>query len=507
MADESELRRFRQQWKEEVTARVKGQPAGSSSSTGHPESSSSRRKRPSFSHAPSGSRPAIAEDNDKDDFTIPEPSAQQKIRSPTSSFMGRRPSVVGPPVSALEHYERAVQKEAEGSLGDSLKLYRQAFRMDDSVDKLYKEKHFPRVPVQVSKGKAPVTAENETVPAAPPVGVSDLIDSFMGLRIEPEIEPSLTPENEGEQVENEQKFCLLAAVPNEILLQILNRLAESDIAGYMRLTQVCKALCYAVLREESIWRRATISAFSSMAWDWKCTVEGCPIIHKILDPLAADVTEDGFLVNDGGDVNEHWRGAPSDEALLPKYRDSWREMFRLRPRIRYNGIYISTCNYHRSGGHSGNSLAWNTPVHIVTYYRYLRFFPDGTVLSLLTTHEPAEVVYSFSKHHLTPAHLGGLPIGGSALSQWGKYVGHGRWRLDPEGRVDLEIQPPNMERYLFKMQLRLAGGRKKGSTKLNWEGFWSWNKVTDDLSTFEGRNDKPYWFSRVGVVEKEMGMA
>lgn len=32
-------------------------------------------------------------------------------------------------VTALDHYEKAVEKEALGSLGDSLKLYRKAFRV------------------------------------------------------------------------------------------------------------------------------------------------------------------------------------------------------------------------------------------------------------------------------------------------------------------------------------------------------------------------------------------
>ena len=33
------------------------------------------------------------------------------------------------PRSALEHFEKAVEKEAEGSLGDSLDLYRKAYRV------------------------------------------------------------------------------------------------------------------------------------------------------------------------------------------------------------------------------------------------------------------------------------------------------------------------------------------------------------------------------------------
>jgi F-box protein 9 len=33
------------------------------------------------------------------------------------------------PRSALEHYEKAVERESQGSLGDSLNLYRKAFKV------------------------------------------------------------------------------------------------------------------------------------------------------------------------------------------------------------------------------------------------------------------------------------------------------------------------------------------------------------------------------------------
>jgi F-box protein 9 len=36
------------------------------------------------------------------------------------------------PRSALEHYEKAVERESQGNLGDSLDLYRKAFRVGPS---------------------------------------------------------------------------------------------------------------------------------------------------------------------------------------------------------------------------------------------------------------------------------------------------------------------------------------------------------------------------------------
>lgn len=52
------------------------------------------------------------------------------------------------------------------------------------------------------------------------------------------------------------------------------------------------------------------------------------------------------------------------------------------PIVRYNGIYISHCHYIRQG------LSENTftqPIHLVYYYRYLRFFDNGSVLGMVTT--------------------------------------------------------------------------------------------------------------------------
>ena len=61
-------------------------------------------------------------------------------------------------------------------------------------------------------------------------------------------------------------------------------------------------------------------------------------------------------------------------------------MFRNRPRLRFGGVYISTVNYVRPGASLPNQqMTWSTPLHVVTYYRYLRFYRDGSCISLLTT--------------------------------------------------------------------------------------------------------------------------
>jgi F-box protein 9 len=523
MTDDSELQRFREQWKKEVWERSLGQSPSSSAiypAEEVPSHTYPRPRPPSFSQTRVTSTRAVEDngyfDEEPQDLSVPQPqpSAARRVSM----------SMTGIPGSALEHYERAVEKETEGSLGESLKLYRKAFRMDERVDKAYKEKYYPRLPVPQQepavkgKGKAVaapppvggVTAHHFSKAALVPPGLSELVANFAGLAIEPTTKPLLTPAGEGtaedEERAGENKFSLLAAVPSEILLQILYSLASIDVASYVRLSQVCKSLAYLVATEDSIWRGVCVATYRMQIWDWKCAVTGHPLIDEVLFPKPQALGGDGL----DDEVEDEKRHVPVNEVEVLRYNNSWQEMFRQRPRLRYNGIYISTCNYHRPGGHSSGSITWNTPVHIVTYYRYLRFYPDGTLLSLLTTHEPSDVVYHFSKLSLTPAHLGGLPAGSSALSSWGGNVGHGRWRIDRDGQIDIETQVPGMLRYLFRMQLRVRsvkGSRTtRGGVKLVWEGFWSWNKLTDDLALFEGRNDKPFFFSRVAAVEKELGI-
>jgi F-box protein 9 len=172
-------------------------------------------------------------------------------------------------------------------------------------------------------------------------------------------------------------------------------------------------------------------------------------------------------------------------------------MFRFRPRIRFNGVYISTVNYIRPGQAAPSQTTWGSPVHIVTYYRYLRFFRNGAVLSLLTTHEPAEVVHALlpSRFHIK------APASSPVFN-----VLKGRWKLgreaEKEGAIGLDESALTVEtegvdpKYVYRMELELKG-QERGRARLMWKGFWNWNRLTDDWGEFGLRNDKAFVFSRV----------
>ena len=53
--------------------------------------------------------------------------------------------------------------------------------------------------------------------------------------------------------------------------------------------------------------------------------------------------------------------------------------------------------------------------------------------------------------------------------------------------------------------VKSAGGGKGGKlNKLVWRGFWSWNRLTDDVAEFSLRNDKPFFWSRVRRFDREV---
>lgn len=130
-----ELERFRQQWQEEVVARSKG--AASSSKSARPArparpphrssgaTQTERAAAPIF-HKPYR-EPEEGEESGEDDYHDLED--KDEARKLGEAGEGIHPSSRGEPSSALEHYERAVERESVGSLGDSLNHYRKAFRV------------------------------------------------------------------------------------------------------------------------------------------------------------------------------------------------------------------------------------------------------------------------------------------------------------------------------------------------------------------------------------------
>jgi F-box protein 9 len=131
-----ELESFRQQWRAEVTAKhhigesSRHQPSSTASTSAKRRPSHIAKPRPHNLHRPIDGHESSEDENEQH-------NKLEKIRSHGSntSATGDRydidhfaKTITKEPETALEHYEKAVEREASGSLGESLDHYRKAFR-------------------------------------------------------------------------------------------------------------------------------------------------------------------------------------------------------------------------------------------------------------------------------------------------------------------------------------------------------------------------------------------
>lgn len=272
--------------------------------------------------------------------------------------------------------------------------------------------------------------------------------------------------------------------------------------------------------------------FGAMHYDYACTISGQPL-SDLFPSSSNPRQEEEEDEEDEEEEEEEEEGEKPASAPAPLYfpltplYPSYKTMFQLRPRIRFSGCYISTVNYIRPGASTPSQMSFNTPVHIVTYYRYLRFFRDGTCISLLTTTEPIEVVHHLTKENLPPLITSSSTTTNIITTTTGSSAGaggvisnalRGRWKLSPptpthsssssppnsEGDVLIETHGIDPNKYIYKLHLSLRSSsgannsKKTKNNKLAWVGFWSWNILTDDWAEFGLRNDRPFWWSRVG---------
>ncbi|XP_023726122.2 F-box only protein 9 [Cryptotermes secundus] len=255
---------------------------------------------------------------------------------------------------------------------------------------------------------------------------------------------------------HEQKATHISALPMEIILYILRWVVSSDLD--LRSLEMCSHVCrgfYLCSRDPEIWRLAC-----ARVWGVNC----------------------------GG---------------LTPY-ESWRKMFIERPRLHFNGCYISKTTYVRSGENNFQDHFYR-PWHVVEYYRYLRFFPEGLVLMLTTPDDPLSSLGQL-RHRIpkNPAMLSGhyclledrvvlvLHRQDSAVKMAVNNRNRGRRR---EGTQDLGEQT-------FHMELQIVTYRNRIHAQLVWQRysvFTRFRNGQENTTTFDLPRNRypPYWFSRV----------
>ena len=132
---EAELESFRQKWREEVTARTKGKapaaltPANSAATSSKPHTI--KGNAPDAVHHSHVRQRSVEHVDEVAPHVYHDLGEKQHGRRLDETSAQTAAALVGSrePSSALEHYEKAVEKETQGSLGDSVNLYRKAFKV------------------------------------------------------------------------------------------------------------------------------------------------------------------------------------------------------------------------------------------------------------------------------------------------------------------------------------------------------------------------------------------
>ncbi|CAE6457002.1 unnamed protein product [Rhizoctonia solani] len=243
--------------------------------------------------------------------------------------------------SPIDIYAEAVEKEQRGELNEALDLYRRAFRLDPNVDRAYQYHNATESLQALTLAPIPPTSKPEPihVAATSTHSIRTLISAFP-----PASELAFSPEDERQPVP-------ITRVPDELLLHILKLL---DVPSIERFALVC--------------RRARVVTVDPDLWRDFVTLTYVP--PQI--PTTVRLIE-----------------------YITRFDYDMRRLYIELPRLRLDGVYIAVCHYVRRGQ---SENLWANVEHLVTYHRYLRFLPDGRVLSLLDQNlEPREAV-----HLITP---------------------------------------------------------------------------------------------------------
>eukprot|EP00301_Raphidiophrys_heterophryoidea_P003322 c11505_g1_i1.p1 GENE.c11505_g1_i1~~c11505_g1_i1.p1 ORF type:complete len:407 (+),score=80.05 c11505_g1_i1:873-2093(+) len=175
-----------------------------------------------------------------------------------------------------------------------------------------------------------------------------------------------------------------------------------------------------------------------------------------------------------------------------KFGMSWRLLFISTPHLHFDGMYISRGSYIRSG-----ACEWGggyDPVLVCRFFRYVRFYPDGSVQSVTSTTEPNSFV---------PRHKRTLANANSCRT--------GRYKLQDSHLTVVVLEPESRSSFCYR--LRISKASAKGKQCLKWESlsvaqvrpgeeffvFDEWTETGAERPaevSLSSNSDRPFFFVR-----------
>ncbi|KAI0358040.1 hypothetical protein OH77DRAFT_1421315 [Trametes cingulata] len=440
-----ELVRFRQQWLEELRSKKKAAPSqdASTSSAAAPPASPEATAPP---HSPP------AHHHTQRRLSHARPSSPPSARRPSAVA----PAPIGPALQrAIEIYRNAVYHEQRSELDEALRLYRTAFRLHSNVDRAYHmvEEEMLRKATASSDAAGPPKAHHRKTSSGADA-VDALVQGMQNVDLSSGRVPvahalgegfvtgtlanlvSSWPPNLSFEAEDPQQGVPIRNIPDELLMIVLRMLDHTALERFARVNRKARV----VTLDASIWR---------------------PMVHRVLKP--PQIPEEEEL-----------------ETLVLKYMTDYRRIYIEHPRVRFDGVYIAVCHYIRNGI---GETAWVNPSHLITYYRYLRFLPDGQVLSLLANEE------------LSPQQV--IPLLKPTLRTKGFFIGN--WYLEgTEVHIEDLVEPGGSDmRYSFQMILDLRSRPLGRWNRLDFREYDSVHIGSGEATPLALKNERPFWFSKV----------
>jgi len=343
---------------------------------------------------------------------------------------------------ATELFLRAVQEEQNGAVYEAIKFYRMAMQLVPDIE----------FKINYSRPDADRVEGNYREESDGDGEIEDLVAYFeQQLNLENPFPKICTPDMERNQLH-------ISALPREILMYIFRWVVSSDLdmRALEQLSLVCRGF-YICARDPEIWRLACLRV-----WGRNCTKLG-PFV-------------------------------------------SWREMFVRRPRVRFDGVYISKTSYIRQGEESldGFYRAW----HHVEYFRYLRFFPDGSVVMLTTPEDPLSVVPRLRTRNtrMDSVMLGHFRLSQETDNQTKVFAVVCKKKEEKAAEIQrnrfCRRNPAPEAEHSFHVGLHLSSGGRQSSSKLVWihHSCHITYKLTGEtvITAFDlDRMYTPFFFARV----------
>lgn len=183
---------------------------------------------------------------------------------------------------------------------------------------------------------------------------------------------------------------------------------------------------------------------------------------------------------------------------------TWREMFISRPRVNFNGCYISKINYQRYGENSFQDQFYR-PLQTVEYFRLIRFLPNGKILMMTSADELQNSV-------------GKLKNVQNAMVSRDVLKGQYHYQ-DSTVIIVIKKQQSSVQKFkrkvvndgdmlTFLLELDIQDTPKKKFTKLSWKHyaisqFKAGEEFSSDFDLRSSTKYPPFYFSHVKSFHSE----